>query len=271
MNDSIDQTAYNGDLYARVNDGDKGEYAINHPLEKLGCDRDHVVLSWDKDEPLLIHTDLKTCQMCGNRMRYVTEKDCEAKRCESCGWSVMKNGFPSLVKLPHEYLRLVKGGKDVSFDIDPTTGEVIPSRTSEIKRFNELGHMHRKITPDATVSIGDCKSYDRLPEAAAEGHAMKKAGGIVDDDDELDEEVIEGLSGGQTAGIVFGVGGLIALAVFIYRVVQNGSTMSGVQIVIELCAACCFSWLYVIVICIMMAMGSGQPQSASAYPFRSRR
>ena len=224
--DDIDQVAY-GQLNAKVNDSTDSAYGTADPLEELDVTRNQVVLAWGKDEPLLIHTDLKTCQMCGNNMRNPGgSEECVAKRCDTCGWSVVKDGFPALVKLDHAY----PTGR-VDGDVDPRTGEAVPGYTAEIGRLNEEAHMARTVTPDATVAITDAENEYRL---AAD-----------------DPAVVEAMNGRTASGALYAVGTLLAIAVFAYRVMTLD--MSAPQAVCEFLLACCFSWVYVIVVVLIMA------------------
>jgi hypothetical protein len=239
MNDSIDQNVYE-DLHARVNDGDDGKYGINHPLERLNSSRNQVVLAWDQDEPLLIHTDLKTCQQCGSKMRNKGgEKECRKKMCDKCGWSVVKNGFPALVKLDHGYPEPKDG------TVDPHTGEIIPGYTQQIRWMNQLAHKHRRKTPDVSVRVGGGDNQ----------HRLLGMGNIVDEKDldgMTEKEVLEHMNGDPRYNAVFGLIALLAVALFIYRMVYSGANMSWVQIVIELCMALYLAPIYFILVIIMM-------------------
>lgn len=228
----IDQVTY-GELHARVNDGTDGAYGTTHPLERLDSSRNQVVLAWGKDEPLLIHTDLKTCQMCGTNMRNPGGKEeCVAKRCDTCGWSIVKDGFPALVKLDHAYPTGRADG-----DIDPRTGEAVPGYMAEIGRLNEEAHKARTVTPDAAISVNDAKNKFRLA-----------ADSLTDEE----RKVVEGMNGQAASGTIYAIGSLLALAVFAYRVMTIPD-MSGVQAVCELLLACCASWIYVVIVVLLMA------------------
>lgn len=235
MNDSIDQNVYE-DLHARVNDGDDGLYGINHPLERLNSSRNQVVLGWDQAEPLLIHTDLRTCQLCGSKMRNEGgEKECKKKRCDKCGWSVMRNGFPALVKLDHAYPRR---GTFKSDEIDPNTGEVIPGYTTQIGYMNQLAHKRSNKTPDVSVIVTEPENQ----------HRLLGMGNIVDDNQ------LEHLDATQVYLIsMHSVLVVIALALWIYRVfVRYPGQMSALQILCELCLVCYFPVCYIPIILVLM-------------------
>lgn len=251
MNDSIDQNVYE-DLHARVNDGDNGLYGINHPLERLNSSRNQVVLAWDQEEPLLIHTDLKTCQQCGSNMRNKGgEKECKAKRCDKCGWSVMRDGFPALVKLDHGY------PMPADADVDKHSGEVVPGYTTQIRYMNQLAHKHRRKTPDVTVSVGEPDNQHRL---LGMGNIVdeKQLDGMVDENGEL----IENMDGNKVAFISIQlVLLLIALALWSYRVfnVRKGE-LSGLQIMLELCVAVYYPICYIPVV-LILTFATGDPQT----------
>jgi hypothetical protein len=224
MNDSIDQNVYEN-LHARVNDGDNGRYGINNPLERLDSSRDQIVLAWDQDEPLMINTDLNTCQQCGSKMRNAGGKqECNDKRCDKCGWSVTKDGFPTLVNLDHAYPNANPNG-----DMDKATGEAVPGYTTEQHRLNEEAHMYRSRTPDTSVQIANPQNHNRLA---------------------TDDDLLEGFDG----GIISNLGTYIALVIFAARVMSfnNSGRMPPMwQLVLELCTACFFSWVYVILVALM--------------------
>lgn len=243
MNDSIDQNVYE-DLHVRVNDGDNGLYGINGPLERLDQSRNQVVLAWDQDEPLMINTDLNTCQQCGTKMRNIGGKqECKDKRCDKCGWSVVRDGFPSLVNLDHAYPRGSPNG-----DMDKATGESVPGYTTEQHRLNEEAHMYRSRTPDASVRVADPENYDRLAS---------------------DDDLVEDFDG----KLVSNLGTYIALVIFTARVISFNSTgrMPPMwQLVLELCLACYFSWVYVIFVVLMYAQNPGDEQLVINKTFQLR-
>lgn len=246
MSDSIDQTAYD-DLHARVNDNDDGLYGINHPLERLDSSRNQVVLAWNQEEPLMIHTDLKTCQLCGSKMRNEGgKKECKAKRCDKCGWSVKRDGYPALVKLEHSYPTPEKG------DIDSTTREVVPGYTSQIHWMNQLAHKHRQETPDVSVDITE-------PEYQ---HRLLGMGNIVDEDqlDGMTEDTVENMDGYQVWMISFhSLLFMIALALWSYRVfVVSKGQMSVLQILLELCLVVYFPICYIPIVMVLMFAKPGK-------------
>jgi hypothetical protein len=231
MNDSIDQNVYE-DLHARVNDGDDGKYGIRHPHEQLDSSRNQIVLAWDQAQPLLIHTDLKTCQQCGSKMRNKGgKKECKAKRCDACGWSVKEDGYPALIKLDHAY-----PFGDVEGDIDPDTGEAVPGYTTSIRLMNELAHKHRAESPDDTVRISDPENAYRL---------------IDDGEDDIENFDAKDRMMIKISMLI----SLIGLALFVYRMVkfnQEGKGVSAVQIIFELCLVCYLPIIYIPVVLFML-------------------
>jgi hypothetical protein len=258
MNDSIDQNVYE-DLHARVNDGDDGLYGINHPLERLTSSRNQVVLAWDKAEPLLIHTDLKTCQQCGSKMRNAGgKKECDEKRCDKCGWSVMRDGFPALVKLDHGYPMPAEG------DIDPNTGEVVPGYTTQIRWMNQLGHKHRRKTPDASVAVGGDENQ----------HRLLGMGNIVDekDLDGMTEDMVENMNGGQTTtvGMIYGISYSLAVAFLIYRMLKlYDEGERGGRMASEALLFCLMPYVYLIYAIVIIIMERDEPGPIDKY-YRNR-
>lgn len=256
MNDSIDQNVYDN-LHARVNDGDDGLFGTTNSLEQLDSSRNQIVLGWAQAEPLLIHTDLKTCQLCGSKMRNEGgEKECKNKRCSECGWSVMRHGFPALVKLDHAYPR-----REVD-EIDPTTGEVVPGYTTQIRYMNQLAHKHRRKTPDVSVLVAEPENQ----------HRLLGMGNIVDEN-QLDgmstEEMVENLDATQVWLLtVHSMLFMIAFALWIYRVfVKYPGQMSVLQILCELCLVCYYPICYIPIILVLMFAVSDTGRDVS---FRGR-
>lgn len=229
MNDSIDQNVYE-DLHARVNDGDNGRYGINNPLERLDSSRDQIVLAWDQDEPLMINTDLNTCQQCGSKMRNAGGKqECKDKRCDKCGWSVTKDGFPTLVNLDHAYPNGNPNDDMNKVSMDKVSMEAVPGYTTEKHRLNEEAHMYRSRTPDVSVQVANPKNYNRLA---------------------TDDDLLEDFNG----GVISNIARYIALVIFAGRVMSfnnSGRMPPTWQLLLELCMACCFPWVYVILVLLM--------------------
>jgi hypothetical protein len=252
MNDSIDQNVYE-DLHARVNDGDDGLYGINNPLERLNSSRNQVVLAWDQAEPLLIHTDLKTCQQCGSKMRNAGgKKECDEKRCDKCGWSVMRDGFPALVKLDHGYPSPTEG------DVDPNTGEFVPGYTTQIRWMNQLAHKHRRETPDVSVEVGGGENQ----------HRLLGMGNIVNEKDldgMTEQDIVENFEGQTTLGTIYAISYCLAIALLIYRMIKLYENQQFGRMLSESLVFCCFPYVYFIYAIVMLIIEKDEPGPMDKY------